>query len=507
MDAEMNNMGFDPVDEDNKVNNDSETVETQEAVDIQETAKAQEPVSFDTETDYSEPYIAENAAYNPIPEDKPAKSRKKNKKAPKEKAPREKKPVNFFVKLLACLLCGIVFGGAAAGSFYAVDRFVIGPKEAVTEVEENEPITVVPDNEMDKLKDSIRELQSALLEKNTGIQTTNTAVVTDVTTVVEKVMPAMVSITNRGEITSQDWFGRVYTQETESYGSGIIIGESDNEYLIATNNHVIENNKSLSVCFADGSSSEAKVKGYDASIDISVIAVPKETVKKETRKAITVAELGDSDSLKIGEPAIAIGNALGYGQSVTTGVVSAVGREINIDGTTFKNLIQTSAAINPGNSGGALLNIYGQVVGINSSKVGSDTIDNMGFAIPINGIKEILKEFSDREIRDKVNADEKGYLGIGGNDTYDLTALGYPAGVYVAKVYEGSPAEAAGLYMGDVITKVEGQSVKTISELSAFLDYYKAGETVKLTVTRNVSGELEEMILDVVLGTKDAIEE
>lgn len=441
----------------------------------------------------------ETTAYNPIPEE-PVKKKKAKAKVKKEKG--ERKNPNFFVKAFLVLLLGILFGGAAAGSFYAVDRYLKGDTDTSENIETEAPVN---SKEFDDIKESVRELQTAILEDKTGIQVTNTAVVTDVTAVVEKVMPAMVSITNVGEVRRTDWFGRVYTEETESYGSGIVIGESDTEYLIATNNHVIENNKSLSVLFADGASADAFVKGYDASVDISVIAVSKEKVSKETRRAITVAELGDSDALRMGEPAIAIGNALGYGQSVTTGVISAVGREITIDGNVYSNLIQTSAAINPGNSGGALLNIYGQVVGINSSKVGSDSIDNMGFAIPINGIRDSLKEFSDREIRDKVPEKDKGYLGIGGNDTYDLTELGYPAGVYVAKVYEGSPAEEAGLFMGDVITKVDGQSVKTISELSSFLDYYRAGEKVKLSVTRNVSGALTELELEVTLGTKDVI--
>jgi len=414
------------------------------------------------------------------------------------KAKKAKNKSHFFPKLCAAMAFGLAFGACAAGSFYAINTYVI----------KEEPKAIETNTDVEELQKSVAELQSALASSSDKNSTViNTAAVSDVTSVVDKVMPSMVAITNKGEYSVSDWFGRRYTQDTESYGSGIIIGESDTEYFIATNNHVIADNKSLSVLFVDETTADAYVKGYDSGMDISVIAVAKDSLTAETKSAIKVATLGDSDNLKIGEAAIAIGNALGYGQSVTTGVVSALGRDITIDGTTYSNLIQTSAAINPGNSGGALLNINGEVVGINSSKAGDSQIDNMGFAIPISSVKDILKEFSDRETRNKVDAESKGYLGIGGNDSYDVTMLGYPSGVYVSKVYEGSPAEAAGIYMGDVITKVEGQSVKTISELSGFLDYYKVGETVTLTVTRNVNGELKELTLDVVLGDKNAIVE
>ena len=413
-----------------------------------------------------------------------------------EKPVKEKKKSRFFPKLMAAICFGLVFGASAAGSFYALNKYVF----------KEEPKAVETNAEVEELQKSVAELQSAISSTGNGTTTIiNASGSGDVTAVVDKVMPSMVAITNKGVYTSSDWFGRRYTQDTESYGSGIIIGESDTEYFIATNNHVIENNKSLSVLFVDETSADAYVKGYDASIDISVIAVAKDSLSAETKAAIKVATLGDSDSLKIGETAIAIGNALGYGQSVTTGVVSALGREITIDGNTYSNLIQTSAAINPGNSGGALLNSAGEVVGINSSKAGDSQIDNMGFAIPISGVKDILQEFSDRETRAKVAEDEKGYLGITFYDG-DATLLGYPAGVYVTAVNEGSPAFDAGIYMGDVITKVNGQSVKDGAALKEALSYYKAGETVTLTITRNVSGEFAERNIDVTLGGIEAIQ-
>ncbi|MCR5721419.1 MAG: trypsin-like peptidase domain-containing protein [Lachnospiraceae bacterium] len=415
--------------------------------------------------------------------------------------PAEPKPVKarkkpgFVKKLFAAMAFGLAFGACAAGSFYAINKYVI----------KDEPKTIETNAEVEELQKSVAELQSAIASSGNGTTIVTTAAGGDVTAVVDKVMPSMVAITNKGEYSASDWFGRRYTREVESYGSGIIIGESDTEYFIATNNHVIEDNISLSVLFVDNTTADAYVKGYDSSIDISLIAVAKEGLSAETKATIRVASIGDSDSLKIGETAIAIGNALGYGQSVTTGVVSALGREITIDGNVYSNLIQTSAAINPGNSGGALLNSKGEVVGINSSKAGDSQIDNMGFAIPIGEVKDILKEFSDRETRAKVSEDEKGYLGITFYDG-DATALGYPAGVYVTAVNPGSPAENAGIYMGDVITKIEGQSVKDGPALKEMLNYYKSGETVALTITRNVNGEFTETTIDVVLGGIEAIQ-
>ena len=417
-----------------------------------------------------------------------APKKKKEKKAKKEKG-------HFFTRFLAACLCGVLFGACAAGSFFAVNKYVI--KEDTVKATET-------DVQLENLQKTVDDLKKAV-NTRTSQSGEGGLVISDVSDVAEKVMPSMVAIKNMGEYTTSDWFGRRYTQETESAGSGIIIGESDQEYFIATNHHVIEGSKQLSVIFYDDATVDAYVKGYDTSIDIAVIAVSKENVSDETKRVIDVAELGNSDTLRIGEPAIAIGNALGYGQSVTTGVVSALNRDMDIDSVKYEGLIQTSAAINPGNSGGALLNVNGQVIGINSSKVGGSTVEGMGFAIPISKVRDILQEFSDREVKVKVADDKRGYLGISGNDTYDLTALGYPEGVYVAKVFTGSPAEQYGLFMGDIITKVDSQSVKTISELSEFLSYYKAGDTVKLSVTRNVSGVLTDLDIEVVLGDKEAI--
>jgi serine protease Do len=330
-------------------------------------------------------------------------------------------------------------------------------------------------------------------------------VATDVTDVVDKVMPSMVAVTNQYEAITNYW-GRSYVQDAEASGSGIIVGESDTEFFIATNHHVIDSAKTLTVQFVDGTTASAYVKGSDADIDIAVIAVKKADLSAATIKAVTVAEMGDSDSLNIGEPAIAIGNALGYGQSVTTGVISAVNRKIEDSEDSADGLIQTSAAINPGNSGGALLNTFGQVIGINSSKIGGSTIEGMGFAIPINAVKDLISEYSLRETKERVSEENRGYLGIEG--TYDdYSTMGYPKGAFVVKVTEGSAAEAAGIYFGDTITKFDGQTVTGFEGLRDIMSYYKVGDTVDVTLQRNVNGKFEEITVSVTLGKRPAAED
>ncbi len=437
---------------------------------------------------------------------KEAKKKAKTEKAEAKKAKRAARKNSVGRKCFAAILAGLLFGAAAAGSFYGVNR--IAGVDLLAKFSGNDDIKQV--------ESSISDLEKLVISNMSGNNAiaapvsneTFSTVVTDVTEVAKKVMPAMVSVTNQGETIISYW-GRQYSQESTSSGSGIIIGESDTEYLIATNHHVIENSKILTVQFADEQTANAYVKGYDSSMDIAVIGVSKTDMSIDTRAAVRVAELGNSDSLQIGEPAIAIGNALGYGQSVTTGVISALDRRIEIDdGSKFDGLIQTSAAINPGNSGGALLNIKGQVIGINSSKIGGSTIEGMGFAIPISEVKDIIGEFASRETKQQIAEEERGYLGISGSNTvdYNLTQLGYPAGIYVTKIYESSDAVAAGLFTGDVITKLNSQTVTTIEQLQEALSYYRIGEKVSLTFTRNVDGRLKEMSIEVTLISKSSFE-
>lgn len=331
------------------------------------------------------------------------------------------------------------------------------------------------------------------------------AVVTDVTKVVDSVMPSVVSIFGTYMVT-EDFWGYHFSQEDEGSGSGIIVGENEEELLIVTNNHVVADSTSLSVQFVDEQTCEAQVKGTDADSDLAVIAVDRESLSEETKQAIRIATLGDSDELKVGEPAIAIGNALGYGQSVTTGVISAVNRQdsVNERGESLF-LIQTDAAINPGNSGGALLNVYGEVVGINSSKIAGSMVEGMGYAIPISTAKPIIEELMSKKTRIPVGESEKGYLGISGlNVTDDVhDSYGLPYGVYIAQVYDGTPADRAGMKKGDIITRFDGESVETMEQLSLLLDCTPVGSKVQIVVMITTSSGYEERMIEVVLGGRN----
>ena len=335
---------------------------------------------------------------------------------------------------------------------------------------------------------------------NAKLTTSTSTVTSDVSDIVENTLPSIVSITNMSVQEVQNFFGGISQQESESAGSGIIISQNDSELLVVTNNHVVEGSDTLTVTFNDGNSVEAQIKGTDSARDLAVVAVPLDKISDDTMNAIKVATLGDSDSLKVGEPAIAIGNALGYGQSVTTGIVSATGRTIDgFDG----EYIQTDAAINPGNSGGALLNANGEVIGINSAKINSSAVEGMGFAIPISDASDVIQNLMNKETRSKVSDEERGYLGIKGYDVSEEGAQMYnmPTGVYVKKVMSGDGSEKAGLTKGSIITGFEGSSISGMSSLQEQLQYYKAGEEVTLTVQiPDKNGEYTEKDIKVTLG-------
>lgn len=345
-----------------------------------------------------------------------------------------------------------------------------------------------------------REVKSV---DNTKIsQSTGETAKSDIASIAEEVMPSVVSITNLSVQQVQSFFGGIQEQESKSVGSGIIISQNDSELLIITNNHVVEGNETLTVSFVDEESVEAQVKGTDAAKDLAVIAVQTKEIKDTTMEQIKVAALGNSDQLQVGESVIAIGNALGYGQSVTSGIVSATGREL--DGIDEK-LIQTDAAINPGNSGGALLNANGEVVGINTAKVATDTVEGMGYAIPISSVSDIIENLMNQETKTKVSEAEQGQLGIQGVDvTADSSEMyNMPTGVYVSEVIADGGAKKAGITKGSVITGINGTSIDGMQALKEQLQYYRAGETVKITVaTPEKNGEYAKRDVEVTLGKK-----
>ena len=315
-------------------------------------------------------------------------------------------------------------------------------------------------------------------------------------------MPSVVSITNLSVQQVQNFFGGIQEQESKSAGSGIIISQTDEELLIVTNNHVVEGYDSLTVSFIDEESVAANVKGTNANKDLAVIAVSLDDIKQSTLDAIAVAQLGDSTALKVGEPTIAIGNALGYGQSVTVGIVSATGRTLDgFDG----ELIQTDAAINPGNSGGALLNANGEVIGINTAKVSDSTVEGMGYAIPISDASDIIQNLMNQKTKTKVDESERGYLGIQGYDVDEDSSMMYnmPVGVYVAEVENGSAAKKAGISKGNIIVEFDGTTIDSMESLQEVMQYYAAGEEVevKISVPEN-NGEYTEKTVTLTLGKK-----
>lgn len=344
----------------------------------------------------------------------------------------------------------------------------------------------------------------------TAVTKSSSVVTSDVSSIVNDVMPSVVAITNMSVQEVQNFWGQTSQYQSESCGTGIIIAKTDNELLIVTNNHVIADNESLTVTFDDDTSVDADVKGTDPEHDLAVIAVPLNQVSSETMEKIAVATLGDSTALQVGEPAIAIGNAMGYGQSVTTGVISAVNRESTTTDEqtgeteeTGVKLIQTDAAINPGNSGGPLVNANGEVIGINSSKLASTTVEGMGYAIPISDVSDIIDNLMNQETKHKVSEEKKGYLGVKGYDVTEESAKKYnmPTGVYVAEIVKGGGAEEAGITKGNVITALNGTTVNSMEELQKELGYYESGKTVSVTIqVPENNGEWTEKTVDMKLG-------
>ncbi|SKB76644.1 serine protease Do [Lachnospiraceae bacterium] len=393
-----------------------------------------------------------------------------------------KKKGAFWKKALGAVALGLIFGAFAGTGLY-VTNLITGMGSSKTEIQQTVP------EESGKSAAVAGTTSANTVDGKVTATATTTSVATtgatDVSSVAETVMPAVVAITNEYTSVVQDFWGQQYSKPEQSAGSGIIVGDNGEELLIVTNEHVVSDADSLGVQFVDGTTVEANIKGEDESNDIAVIAVEKSSLSSDTISAIKIATLGDSDKLKVGQQVVAIGNALGYGQSVTTGIVSALNREFTLDNGTHK-LIQTDAAINPGNSGGALLDMNGNLIGINEAKLASAQIEGMGYAIPISTAKPIIEQLMNQNTKIKVSDEDRGYLGIGGyNVTSEISEqYNMPRGVYVAKIYKGTGAEIAGLEEKDIITSFDGQTVQTMEQLQNLLEYYKAGDKVEVVVQK-----------------------
>ena len=401
----------------------------------------------------------------------------------KHQVPHGKKPQKKIPKAVAVTGFALLFGVVSSGTFLASN--VVGSKVL--------GLTGVTKTNTTATKS---------VNSNASLSKSSSVVTSDVSSIVENVMPSIVSITNMSVQQVQDFFGGVSQQQSESAGTGIIISQNDSELLVVTNNHVVAGSDTLTVTFDDGTSVEANIKGTNSEYDIAVVAVPLDSISDDTMKAISVATLGDSTQLKVGEPAIAIGNALGYGQSVTTGIISA--KERTIDGYDG-DYIQTDAAINPGNSGGALVNASGEVIGINSSKLVGDSVEGVGYAIPISDVSDLIQNLMNQATKTKVAEKDQGAIGIKGMSVpaeYSKQ-LNMPEGVYVSEITKGGGAEAAGMAKGSVITAIDGTTVSSMDDLQEQLQYYAKGDKVSLTIQIPQSnGEYEEKTVEVTLGAK-----
>lgn len=410
------------------------------------------------------------------------------------KTPKKKKEHKKMPKAVAVTGLALMFGVVSSATFLTTNY--VGTKVL----------------KLGTTQKSTSTTSTSAVTSNASLTKTSSVVTSDVSSVVENIMPSIVSITNMSVQEVQNYFGGTSKQESESAGTGIIISQNDSELLVVTNNHVVAGSDTLTVTFADGNSVEANIKGTDSEYDVAVVAVPLDSISEDTKKAISVATLGDSTELKVGEPAIAIGNALGYGQSVTTGVISALNRSVSeTDQTTGETtessvkLIQTDAAINPGNSGGALVNASGEVIGINSSKLVGDSVEGVGYAIPISDVSDLIENLMNQETKTKVAEADQGAIGIKGMSvsTEYSQQLNMPEGVYVSEVTKGGGAEKAGMTRGCIITGINGTTVSSMDDLQEQLQYYAKGDEVELTIqVPQSNGEYQEQSVTVISGAK-----
>lgn len=428
---------------------------------------------------------------------------------------KEKKSGNGVGKKVAVgVLCGLSFGIFAGLGFQAVDTATdfLKDKAGIEQSREEDNAPQVKQTQAQPQEDNTAKAESSnKIDETQMVQTS----VTDVTQVVKEVMPSVVSV-NKKYIEKMSFWGQEYSQEGSGSGSGIIVGQNDTELLLVSNYHVVESPEELTVQFVDGTQAQAQIKGMDADKDLAVIAVQLSDISGDTMEQISIARMGNSDALSLGESVIAIGNALGYGQSVTTGVVSALDRPIaastvqtNVqEDTEINTFIQTNAAINPGNSGGALLNMRGEVIGITSNKIGGNAVEGMGYAIPISDAEPIIEKLMTRETRLKVDEEKKGYLGITGLDVASEYSQLYdaPRGVYVSSVTEGSGADEAGLVRGDIITAIDDEEITSMTELRDYLDYCEAGSTVTLTIMQGSPMGYQSKQVEVTLGLQNNVQ-
>lgn len=468
-----NEYNYDPNQFEDTSNTQTEVSLGEEKVEENNTQESVQPVENITETISQEESTGTVYHYDKGLEKKEEPKKKKKKKTGTAK------------KWILCVCMAIVFG-LVASAVFQTSNLLIG--------------AIFKEKEVPK-----QTIASTQITTNTD--TNSEKELTDVAQVAQNVMPSVVSITT---LTVQEvqtfFFGGTTVQEFESTGSGIIVGQNDTELLVVSNNHVVEGSSSLTVSFVDGKSVEAQIKATDPDIDLAIIAIPLSSVESDTMETIKVATLGDSDALVVGEPTIAIGNALGYGQSVTTGIVSALNRQI--EGFDAE-LIQTDAAINPGNSGGALLNGKGEVIGINTAKINASAVEGIGYAIPISDVTDTINDLMNRETKLKVAESERGALGISGVTVDENTSQLYnmPQGVHVSEVIEDGAADKAGIPKGCIITKLDKTKIKDMDDLVAELEYYKAGETVKVTAkVPSENGEYVEKTFEVTLSKRSILE-
>ena len=412
----------------------------------------------------------------------------------KEKKVREKKPMTTGRKWVTVVAMALVFGLIAGGTMFGVNaagNYLAGN---------------------DSSSDQVGQTQTTSSDSNSS--SSDGSGQGTVAEVAKNAMPSVVTISTMSVEEMRSFFGGTQQYEVEGAGTGVIVGENDTELLIATNNHVVEGATSLSVGFIDEESVEGEVKGTDVNNDLAVVSVKLSDIPEDTMNQIKIATVGDSDDLQLGDQVVAIGNALGYGQSVTSGYVSALDRDLTLtdqSGTTINStgLIQTDAAINEGNSGGALLNMKGELIGINEAKSSSTStgaaVDNIGFAIPIDKAEESLQQLMNLKTREKVDASQASYLGIRGEDvSAEASELyGIPTGAVITEIVENGPANQAGVKKGDILTELDGRSISSMAQLQDVLQYYAAGETVDLVVQRSDNGEYQAQTLSITLGSAD----